>query len=345
MDGTLLFDVQHEIPFGMIITFYIFIAGMSAGLFIFSTLGPVFGMKKMQPLAKPASVMALAAVIPGVLALIVDLGEPLRFYTLLYKFNPSSAMSWGTYILTLFSIVTLFYIFYLWTGDHKKAKSLGIAGLVGAISLGLYTGFLLALAPAHPLWNSALIPVLFLISGLVSGVSLISVCASFFPKITGLKSESAEEMMHQLKIWFIVLELALLGSHLLTLFVSDAGRAVFAHLMTGDRMVSFLVVQIAIGMVLPLILLFVSHSKMVMGISSILSLIGVFALRFNIIVGGQELPQTGGMMKVMEGAHGWTVTAIFLTLSAVLILFLPAVVDKVLTKFKPKPTQPQKLVS
>jgi len=334
MNETMLLDIQHQIPFGMIIVFYIFIAGMSAGLFVFSTLGPVFGIKKMAPLAKPASVMALAAVIPGVLALVVDLGQPSRFYTLLFRFNPSSAMSWGTYILTIFSILALFYIFFLWKEDGKKAKSFGIAGLVFAIALGLYTGFLIALAPAHPLWNSAIIPVLFLVSGLISGLSLISVCATFFPKLTGLSDKSAEEIMHHLKSWFISLELILLGAHLLTLFVSDSGKAVFTHLATGDRMVPFLVVQIAIGMVLPLILLLISNSKIVMGISSLLSLIGVYYLRLNIIIGGQELPRTGSMINIPEnGTHAMIVTSIFLILAVLLVLFLPKIVDIVMKRF------------
>src|SRR3954454_4601014 len=129
-NGNLILDVQHQIPFGMMIVFYIFIAGMAAGLFIFSSLGPVFGMKKMQPLAKPASVRALAAVIPGVIALIVDLSQPLRFYTLMYRFNPSSAMSWGTYILTIFSFITICYIYFLWKGDIRTVKGVEIEGLV-----------------------------------------------------------------------------------------------------------------------------------------------------------------------------------------------------------------------
>ncbi|QED46029.1 NrfD/PsrC family molybdoenzyme membrane anchor subunit [Cytobacillus dafuensis] len=334
MNETIILDIQHQIPFGMVIVFYIFIAGMSAGLYFFSTLGPVFGIKKMEPLAKPASVMALAAVIPGVLALIVDLGQPLRFYTLLFRFNPSSAMSWGTYILTIFSILTLFYIFFLWKKDSKKAKYFGIAGLVFAIALGLYTGFLIALAPAHPLWNSAIIPVLFLVSGLISGLSIISVCAVFFPKLTGLSDKNSEEVMHHLKTWFILLELTLLGAHLLTLFVSDSGKAVFTHLATGDRMVSFLVIQIAIGMVLPLILLLISNSKIIMGISSFLSLIGVFFLRLNIIIGGQELPKTGSMMNIPEnGTHAMILSSIFIVLAVLLILFLPKIVDIVLNRF------------
>ncbi|HVH96065.1 MAG TPA: NrfD/PsrC family molybdoenzyme membrane anchor subunit [Bacillus sp. (in: firmicutes)] len=330
-NGNLILDVQHQIPFGMMIVFYIFIAGMAAGLFIFSSLGPVFGMKKMQPLAKPASVMALAAVIPGVIALIVDLGQPLRFFKLMYRFNPSSAMSWGTYILTIFSLITMGYIYFLWKGDTRRIKRVGIAGLVAAVSLGLYTGFLIALAPAHPLWNSALVPVLFLVSGLVSGLSMISVGAIFFPKLTGLSSDSADEMMHKMKGWFIALELVLLVSHLMALFISDAGRAVFHHLVTGDKMFSFVILQIGMGMVLPIVLLLVSKSKAMMGISSILSLIGVFALRYNMIIGGQELPRTGQMMRTLEG--GWGATVIFLVLSVILLIFLPTIVNKVINKF------------
>ena len=90
----------------------------------------------------------------------------------------------------------------------------------------------------------------------------------------------------------------------MALFVSDAGRAVFHHLATGDKMFSFVILQIGMGMVLPIVLLLVSKSKTMMGISSILSLIGVFALRYNMIIGGQEMPRTGQMMRTLEGGWG-----------------------------------------
>ena len=138
-------------------------------------------------------------------------------------------------------------------------------------------------------------------------------------------------MMHNMKVWFIALELVVLGSHLIALLVSDAGKAVFFHLATGDKMFSFVILQIGIGMILPIVLLLISKSKAMMGSSSILSLIGVFALRYNIIIGGQELPRTGQMMRTLEG--GWGTTAIFLVLSAILLISLPTIVNKVISKF------------
>lgn len=333
MDPNLLFQVEHFIPFGLMIVFYFFIAGMSSGLFLLATLGPVFGIEKMNPLSKPASVMALAALIPGILALIIDLGKPLRFLSLMYRFNPSSAMSWGTYILTIYGISCVIFIFFLWKGNMKQIKLWGIVGIVGAISLGLYTGFLIALAPGKPLWNSALVPILFLLSGLIAGLSMISLCKSFFSKITKLSGEGIEEAMHSVKIWFILLEFLLLGAHLLALLVTNAGQTVVTHLLTGEKMISFVVVQVGVGMVLPLILLIISRSYKVLGITGIFSLIGVLALRYNIVIAGQELPQTGTLLKTLENStQGWIEMGVFLVLSFILLLFLPSVADKIFSK-------------
>lgn len=332
MDTTIVYQLQHEAPFGMLIVFYIFIAGLSAGLFLVSTLSTVFGIKKYDALVKPASIMALGALVPGALALIVDLGQPGRFITLLFRVNPSSAMTWGSFILLFYGIIALVYTWFAWRNENaKRLKGWGIAGLILAASLGLYTGFLLALAPSRPLWNSALVPILFLVSGFVSGMSLLSVANSFFPRLTGVAGEEVKEALHSLKIGFVVLELALLAAHILILFALDAaGKGVAENLLAGDRFFSFVVVQVLIGMVLPLLLLvFSKGSTAILGISGLLSLVGVFALRFNFVIAGGEMPLTGTLFNTVDtSGAAWMEVTIFLVLSAVLVLLLPPLCKK-----------------
>jgi len=327
---TFVYQVQHHAAFGPLIVVYFFLAGLSAGLFLISSFGPVFGVKTLNPLAKPASVMALATLIPGLLALIVDLGQPLRALTLFFRVNPLSVMSWGSFILLVYGFVCLVYTWLVWK-DDARSKSWGQVGVVFAAALGLYTGFLLAAVPGHPLWNSALLPVLFLISGAVAGLSLISVAQTFFAKPTKLVGEGTEEAIHSMKIWMVVLEVLLLAFHLLAVFMlNDAGRALVKHLFVGPKQFSFVFVQVIMGMFIPLVILVLSkRSVKALGISGLLSLIGVFALRYNIVAGGEELPLSGTLMYTFGEMSGWIAVSILLILTATLILILPGIVQRV----------------
>ena len=330
MDLTFIYQVEHHAAFGPLIVLYFFLAGLSAGLFLISSLSTVFGLGKFKPLAKPACAMALATLIPGLLALVIDLGQPLRALTLFFRVNPSSVMSWGSFILLIYGLALLLYAYYLWRED-SKVKFWGKIGAVFAVALGLYTGFLIAVVPGRPLWNSALLPVLFLASGWVAALSLLSLAQSFFPKTVQIEGAGAEEAMHGMKIWMVILEILLVAFHLLAvLTVNDAGRAVVHNLLSGTKGVSFMLIQVVIGMILPLLIVLLSkRSGTALGLSGLLSLIGVFALRYNFVFGGEELPQAGTLLYLFEGGRAWISTVVLLVVTAVLIFLVPGIFNSI----------------
>lgn len=327
MDLTFVYQVEHQAAFGSLIVLYFFLAGLSAGLFLLSSLSTVFGLEKFKAIAKPSAAMALATLIPGLLALVIDLGQPLRALTLFFRVNPLSVMSWGSFILLIYGVVALVYTYFLWKGNSAKVKSWGKVGVIFAAALGLYTGFLLAAVPGRPLWNSALLPVLFLISGAVAALSLMSMAQGFFPNAVMLKGDGAEEAMHGLKVGIVTLEFLLLVFHLLAVvFPSEAGRAVVQNLLSGTKSLSFLGVQVGIGMIVPLLILcFSKRSASALGISGLLSLIGVYALRYNFVFGGEELPQAGTFLYRFQGGSAWISTVVLLVITAILIYVLPRV--------------------
>lgn len=323
MDLIYVFQTEHYAAFSPLIVLYFFLAGLSAGLFLLSSLGPVFGLKNFKPLAKPSCAMALATLIPGLLALIFDLGQPLRALTLFFRVNPASVMSWGSFILLIYGIVCLIYAYYLW-GENNKVKVWGKVGVIFAIALGLYTGFLLAVVPGRPLWNSALLPILFLTSGWVAALSLISLFQGFLPKVLQVEDGDTKDALHGIKIWMVTLEILLIAFHFISvLTLSGAGRAVIMNLLSGTKAVSFVLVQVVLGMVLPLaIVIYSKGSIKALGISGLLSLIGVFALRYNFIFGGEELPNAGTLLYKFERG-GWISVTVLLVLTAVLVLVMP----------------------
>lgn len=328
MDLAVVYDVQHGMAFGPLVALYFFLAGLSAGLFLISSFSTVFDWEEMRPLAKVASVLALAAIIPGGLSLLLDLGQPLRALYLFIAFNPTSIMSWGSYILLIYSLVTAVYAWLVWNGD-RRAKTWGWTGVITAVALGLYTGVLISVAPGHPLWNSAVIPVLFLVSGIVAALSLLNVLQA----LSGGKvvQEGARESLHSLKVMFVTMELILIAAHVLILgMLGSSGLETARHLLFGARQFSFIGVQIIAGTLLPLVIILFAHrSNAALGIAGLLSLIGIMALRYNVVIAGQELPVQGAFMNTLEdGNIVWFYTALLLAMAVALCYILPRVFER-----------------
>lgn len=326
---TVVYQVQHTIAFGPLVVLYFFLAGLSAGLFLLSSLGTVFGWERMQPLAKPLSALALATIIPGGLSLLLDLGQPFRALYLFTAFNPLSVMSWGSYILMAYCFITTLYVWLVWRSDARQ-KVWGAAGIAASLALGLYTGILIAVSPGHPLWNSAVIPVLFLVSGIIAALSLVSVLRAISPAAIYV-GEEADDVFHSLKGILVSLELVLIAAHLIILgLLGSAGAEVVKHLLIGARQFSFVGLQITMGTLVPLAILFFAHrSQAALGIAGFLSLAGVAALRYNIVVAGQELPDGGTLLHTMgDGGAVWMYAAALLILSGVLAYIIPGFMEK-----------------
>jgi len=333
MDFTFIYQIQHQVAFGPLIILYFFLAGLSAGLFLLSSASTVFGQQNLKPLAKPSALMALATLIPGVLALIIDLGQPLRALFLFIYVNPTSIMSWGSYILLLYGIVCLLYNWFLLKNRQKEANRWGKIGVVLSLALGLYTGFLLSVVPGKPLWNSGILPLLFLVSGFVAALSLITLTKKMLLEENNYSYESA---LSNLKLWFIVLEVCLLVFHLLTLFfLGFQGKATVLNLLAGNKAIPFWLGQILIGVIVPLaILLFSKRTSNLLALAGLSSLIGIFALRYNFILGGQELPVSGTMLYQQSNSFDWFIVIALLLLTVVLIWFVKPIATKLKTQFQ-----------
>ena len=108
------------------------------------------------------------------------LHNPLRFALLLH--NPCSVMTWGVVFLAAFAIIAL--VTLLLDCLKKQVPAwLEIAGSVFAVCVGAYTGALLGVCQTFLLWNNALLPILFLVSAVSTGMSSVLLVGGLkFPK-------------------------------------------------------------------------------------------------------------------------------------------------------------------
>jgi tetrathionate reductase subunit C len=180
--------------------------------------------------------------------------------------------------------------------NFKLTKIFGFIGLPLAILVHGYTGFILAFGKARALWNTALMPILFLASAIVSGIALMilvySIKERFFSKSKKINQDLVFSM-GKLLAWAIVFDLFLVGCDLIVLSISHTDAQAAAHLILfGKFSFLFIVVENILGKIVPLFLLLVPKFRTPATVifASILVIIGIFVMRYVVVLGGEFIP-------------------------------------------------------
>lgn len=285
--------MSSEPVWGAAIAWYLFLAGLGAGAFVTAAF-LTWRHPDAVRMRRTALVIAPIAVAIGLVLLMFDakagLHDPLRFALLLSNFG--SVMTWGVVFLSVFMVVSIVAL-VLNLVKRKVPTWLSIVGVVFSLCVAVYTGALLGVCRPYPLWNNALLPVLFLVSALSSGaaaVLLISAC--FHPEEFGRVG-----VLKKLHFCLPVVEVLLVASLLfVTSFNSDAGFASVASMVSGSYAPLFWIGLVVIGLVLPLALeawlLFFSSQEIEAGgkeralgaTASAGVIIGGFLLRYVVVV-------------------------------------------------------------
>ena len=241
---------------GPILAWYLFLAGLSAGAYTTAAMANLKDSEKTRKFQLGGRLLAVVTVITGLLLLIVDaeagLHNPLRFFYLLTNWN--SVMTWGTAILAVFTFLACLSTLIVLL-KKRVPKALDYLGIFLALCTAAYTGVLIGVVGTYPLWNSALLPVLFVISGFSAGLAATFLVSSFFAH------EEAGRLVTLKKFHFAlpVVEIFLIGALLyITAKGSSAGGASVSLLTSGHLSMLFWGGLIALGLLLPILLEFVT---------------------------------------------------------------------------------------
>jgi formate-dependent nitrite reductase membrane component NrfD len=247
--------------------------------------------------------MAPIAISAGMFFLWLDLEHPFNAWRFYLAFKLTSPMSWGAWILLgvypvsillawlttpekfkapvreKLGAVTLFRTVEEWAqGNIPLLAKLNI--LMGA-SLGIYTGVLLGTMASRPLWNSALLGPLFLVSGLSTGAA--------FMLLFGL-TDNERKTLGRADMALIAVELALLALWMMGLATGgSSSQGALAVILGGPYTAAFWTLVVALGLVAPLVgeWLEYRHGAVPGKGTAILVLLGGFALRWVLVFAGQ----------------------------------------------------------
>ncbi|NLH50180.1 MAG: polysulfide reductase NrfD [Myxococcales bacterium] len=294
----LLYDVPHQTTFAWLISIYFYFTGLSAGSFVVSTMSYGFGLTKYKPISRIAVITATACLGIAPIALLMQVGWPIRsIWNHFTYLNFTSPMTYGAFLLVGYPVVCIFYALFMFRGDLKRTKLLGMIGIPTAIATHGYTGFILAFGKARAYWNTALMPTLFLVSAIVSGLALMILLVMLLFRFVFAERKIPADIVDGLAGllgWAIVVDLFLTFCDIAVLSISHEGAQRMAWLVLGGSFTPlFVVVENLIGKVLPLVVCFVPALRKrhwVLALAAAGVVIGIFFMRYVTVFGGQVLP-------------------------------------------------------
>lgn len=285
---------------GWEIPVYLFLGGLVAGMMIISGYF-IFSkrFKNKDCVTYTLPIISLILLSLGMFSLFLDLEHKFFVWRLYTTFKISSPMSWGAWILVLVYPVIIAnmlmeppkFIASKFPQLHKikdyiherpaLIQNIGVSNMLLGGMLGVYTGVLLSTMGSRPLWNSSMLWVLFLVSGLSTAAALVHMIA---------KDVDERELLAKADNGFLTIEIFVLGLLIIGLLTSSAVHINAARLIIdGPYAPAFWVFVVGMGVVIPLIiqLLAVNHKIKHTPIAPIMVIVGGLILRFIIVQAGQ----------------------------------------------------------
>lgn len=274
----------HDVSWHAAYAVYFFVIGILAGL-SFLSYGS-WRNEALRPLREKAAYGSLILLAVGGVLLIADLSQPLRFLNTLNPayLNFSSPLAWGALNIVAFGISSVLYILALRKGDEAKGRLLALVTALLALGLPVYTGYDLTVHQSRPVWNTPIMPVLFVALAIASGSAVGSL-------IAGANAE-AQRVLREYMLWsagaVAVILISIMGT---TNYGGSASELTFMIMTTGTMGLLFVGIGFLAGSVAPAVMLYapMGRSQGVMMISALLILAGSAALRYVILMAPQQL--------------------------------------------------------
>jgi Ni/Fe-hydrogenase subunit HybB-like protein len=371
-----IYPNEIEIQWSILIVVYPYITGLVAGAFILASLVKVFNVKDVQPTYRLALLTALAFLLVAPMPLLLHLGRPERFYEILLAPNVTSAMAMFGFVYAWYLMgVLLLEVWFEYRRDlivmgerergllgwihralslfshdtseaslafdRKAIRAITIVGIPSAFLLHGYVGFIFGSVKANPWWGSVLMPIVFLMSAIVSGIALV---IFLYMMLAAIRKEPVDmrclDTITSYLFYAVIVDFSLEALDFIhRLYQSEESVKILGKLITHKLFMSLFVLQILIGMFIPLGILIVAKwrklnddgRKLLYFTAVILIQLGIFSTRWNVVIGGQLFSKSfrGLMAYKMEvmGIEGF--------LTAIVLLALPFVILAVLVRVLP----------
>jgi predicted membrane protein len=372
-------EATPEPLWSVLIVLYPYITGLVAGAFIMASLVRVFQVKALEPVYRLSLLTAMSFMLCATLPLLIHLGHPERSYEIMMTPHLTSPMAifgfvYAWYLMAVLLLELWFDYrrdFVSWSKtepglrgliyriltmgvddesetsvalDHKLSWIISIVGIPSAFLLHGYVGFIFGSIKANPWWGNVLMPVIFILSAIVSGIAL---CVLNYLVICWVRRKTVDmrclDMMGMFLFYALVVDASIEALDWVhRIYSAEEDFAVIHQMATEKLFFSLNIGQALCGTLLPLLMLGLIQlartripefvRKRMYFASGMLIVLGVLAMRWNVVIGGQLFSKSlrGFMSYKMQftGMEGLLMGAAVLALPFIIFvimvkLFLP----------------------
>lgn len=225
--------------------------------------------------------------------------------------------------------------------DRKIGKFITIIGIPSAFLLHGYVGFIFGSVKANPWWSSVLMPIVFLFSAIVSGIAMVLLIYMISNLLRGKKNDmTCLDKLGSYLLYVMLIDFSLEALDFIQrLYEAEESIKILGEMVRSKLFISLIVSQVIVGTVLPILFLaFVklvriaeAFRRAIYFITAILVQIGIFSIRWNVVIGGQLFSKSFRGLTVYKvelfGIEG--------LLTAISLLILPFVILWILVKILP----------
>jgi len=220
--------------------------------------------------------------------------------------------------------------------DEKLGYIITVIGIPSAFLLHGYVGFIFGSVKANPWWSSVMMPVIFLFSAMVSGIALVLfvyMAVNFFRK---LKSDMlCLDTIAKFLFYIIIIDFSLEAlDQIHRIYEAEESFHIISMLVSGKLFYTLIIMQLIVGTLIPLVVLgffqFYKPKEKIRKIAyfviSLMVLVGVFFMRWNVVIGGQLFSKSfrgfTSFKLQFVGHEGFIMSLVWMVVPFLLLVFL-----------------------
>jgi protein NrfD len=328
------------VVWGLWVSVYIYMIGLSAGAFLLSSLVYVFRVERLERIGKLALFVALVTLLTALVAIWFDLGRMERFYRVYTSPNFRSMMTWMIWLYTAYFVVLLGEAYFAlrpdlvrWSRDpnrgpgqrtlarwltlgraslapevlERERRALQVLAMVGvplAVAFHGGVGALFATVSAKLYWHQSIVPILFLTGALVSGGGLLTAVVAFTWPRGDAEHRELVALLGRILLLLVAVDVVLEWAEFsipLWYGTSPEGHLVRLALF-GPYWWVFWILHVGLGTLVPVLLLVLRpKDPTAVGWAGLLVAGTFVTVRLNVVIPAQVEPALRGLEQAFTG--------------------------------------------
>jgi molybdopterin-containing oxidoreductase family membrane subunit len=296
-NGHWVTGMNNQIVWGTPHVFAVFLIVAASGALNVASISSVFNKKAYKPLARLSGLLAIALLVGGLAVLVLDLGRPDRLIVAMTYYNFKSIFAWNIILYIGFLAVVGVYLWMMMERKMNKfTRVAGFSAFIWRLILTTGTGSIFGFLVARQAYDTAILAPMFIIMSFAFGLAIfiLVLMGMYMWTDRPLGDSILFRLKNLLGVFIGAVLYFVVAYHLTNLYITqNHGVEQFILLDGGVYTRLFWIVQIALGSLLPLALLYhpsTGKSRGWIGIASLLVIIGGLAQMYVIIIGGQAYP-------------------------------------------------------